>query len=128
MQILLGTPDALTMEVIGPKAREIIDTVDNELVGGSRVEKLSWSIAPVCPVGMPFKPFKEGTQFVDNGQCGFVFTYASHQEARFDEILEIAKRLQLWAKTFGDRVFTIKMVPPFQKDDPTENTIRRRPY
>ena len=92
MQILLGTPDALTTEVIEPKAKEIIDAVDRELTGGTLAGKLCWSIAPGRPVGMPFKPFKEGTQFVDNGQRGFVFTCASHQEARFDEILDIAKK------------------------------------
>ena len=34
MQILLGTPDALTIEVVEPKLREITEAIDEELAGG----------------------------------------------------------------------------------------------
>ena len=43
-------------------------------------------------------------------------------------MLEIAKKRQMWAKIFGDRVLTIKMVPPFDKNESMENTIRRGPH
>ena len=92
------------------------------------MEKLHWSVKPARPIGMPFRLFKEGESFVDNGQRGFVFTYAKHQEPRFDKVMEISKERGEWAKIFGGRVFPIKMVPPYNKKEPVENTIRRGPY
>ena len=43
-------------------------------------------------------------------------------------MLEIAKERQEWAKLYGNRIFAIKMVPPFNKNEPIEYTIRRDPY
>ena len=67
---------------------------------------------------------KQGERWSENGRRGWVFTYPVEQEARFDAVMEEAKKRKEWAKLWGRFAFTIKMVMPPRREEPLEDTVR----
>ena len=126
--ILLGLHDAMQHSEVERVATKIIEMVDRRLGQGRTRESLLWSLEPGRPEGMPFRMLKEGERWEDNGRRGFVFTVPWHQTGRFDNVMEHAKSEREWAKVWGDRVFTIKMVPAYSKDENPSHTQRRAGY
>ena len=71
---------------------------------------------------------KPGECYEDNGRKTFVYMVAKKDAAKLNKLLEVAKDLNLWSETYGERVFTLQMVPPPQEDDDVETEDRREEY
>ena len=57
-----------------------------------------------------------------------MYMVAKKDAAKLNKLLEVAKDLNLWADTYGERVFTLQMVPPPQEDNDVETEDRREEY
>lgn len=80
------------------------------------------------PMGMPFIPFVEGRPREDNGRNCCISQVDNAEAERFGRILAIAKNNNIWSNFWGDRVFTVNMVPTFKKDEDPELGARQPIY
>ena len=57
-----------------------------------------------------------------------MYMVAKKEAPKMDRLLEVAKDLNLWAGTWGEKVFTLQMVPNPKEDDDAETEDRRDEY
>ena len=75
-----------------------------------------------------FIPFVEGKPREENGNKYFISQVDYTKVEIFGRILDIAKNNSLWGQFWGDKVFTVKMVPTFKKDEDPELSANRPIY
>ena len=87
-----------------------------------------YAIIKEWPGGMPWTNRKPGEKYEDNGRKTFVYMVARKDAHKLNKLLEVAKDLNLWAGTWGEKVFTLQMVPNPKEGDDVETEDRREEY
>ena len=92
---------------------------------GNKLEDFpKYTIIKEWPGGMPWTNRKPGEKYEDNGRKTFVYMVARKDAHKLNKLLEVAKDLNLWADTWGEKVFTLQMVLNPKEGDDVETNCR----